>query len=465
MFKKFKEWITGEKEEVIEEIVEIKEDIAEEVEELKEKTSEFIEDKKDDLEEFKEEVVDKKEEVVEEIKEEIEDIKSDIVEKTEDLREGVIDKKEELSENIVEEIKDAKEELSEKTEELIEEVVEKTEEASEKVEDSKEETVDNIGGDKEVIEEKIEEKPVKKGFFQKLLDGLDKTRQDMTSKINSVFSAYHKVDEELFDDLEEILVTADIGINTTMEIIDNLRDKVKENRVTEPEVVRDMLKEEIENTMIANIEDNKLNIEPSPAIILVVGVNGVGKTTTIGKLSNNLKQSGKSVLVAAGDTFRAAAIEQLEEWGNRANVDVISHSEGADPAAVIYDGIQAAKSRKIDVLICDTAGRLHNKKNLMNELNKIFRVVENEYSDATLEVLLVLDATTGQNAILQAKTFKEVVNISGIALTKLDGTAKGGVVIALQSELGIPVKLVGVGEGIDDLQEFDSKDFVEAIFK
>ncbi len=487
MFKKFKEWITGEKEEVIEEIVEIKEDIAEEVEELKEKTSEFIEDKKDDLEEFKEEVVDKKEEVVEEIKEEIEDIKSDIVEKTEDLREGVIDKKEELSENIVEEIKDAKEELSEKTEELIEEVVEKTEEASEKVEDRKdeiieetveikeeiiekvedikEETVEKIEEVKEVIEEKIEEKPVKKGFFQKLLDGLDKTRQDMTSKINSVFSAYHKVDEELFDDLEEILVTADIGINTTMEIIDNLRDKVKENRVTEPEVVRDMLKEEIENTMIANIEDNKLNIEPSPAIILVVGVNGVGKTTTIGKLSNNLKQSGKSVLVAAGDTFRAAAIEQLEEWGNRANVDVISHSEGADPAAVIYDGIQAAKSRKIDVLICDTAGRLHNKKNLMNELNKIFRVVENEYSDATLEVLLVLDATTGQNAILQAKTFKEVVNISGIALTKLDGTAKGGVVIALQSELGIPVKLVGVGEGIDDLQEFDSKDFVEAIFK
>ena len=287
----------------------------------------------------------------------------------------------------------------------------------------------------------------------------------MTAKINSVFSAYHKVDEDLFEDLEEILVTADVGINTTMEIIDNLRDRVKEERVTEPEDVKEMLKEEIARTMESNDMDNKLNIEPSPAIILVVGVNGVGKTTTIGKLSNNLRQEGKKVLVAAGDTFRAAAIEQLEEWGNRANVDIISHAEGADPAAVIYDGIQAAKARKMDVLICDTAGRLHNKKNLMNELNKIFRVVESEYPEAKREVLLVLDSTTGQNAILQAKTFKEVANITGIALTKLDGTAKGGVVIALQSELGIPVKLVGVGEQIDDLQEFNSKDFVEAIFK
>lgn len=438
MFKKLKKWFTGEeelKEEIIEELDEKKENITGDIEEIKEEFEELIEDVKET-----------KEEIVEELKEEFLESKEEIIENVEELKEDLTEIKEE--------------ELEETVEEKLEEIID-SEEEYEEVEIVEEEL-------EELVEETMEineEKPKKKGFFQKLVEGLDKTRQDMTSKINSVFSSYHKVDEELFDDLEEILVTADIGINTTMEIIDNLRDRVKENRVTEPEIVKTMLKEEIEKTMVGNITDNKLNINPSPAIILVVGVNGVGKTTTIGKLSNNLKQDGKSVLIAAGDTFRAAAIEQLEEWGNRANVDVISHTEGADPAAVVYDGIQAAKSRKVDVLICDTAGRLHNKKNLMNELNKIFRVVENEYPEATREVLLVLDATTGQNAILQAKTFKEVSDISGIALTKLDGTAKGGVVIALQSELGIPVKLVGVGEGIDDLQEFNSKDFIEAIFQ
>lgn len=316
-----------------------------------------------------------------------------------------------------------------------------------------------------IEEEQSEEiKQKKPNFFEKLFAGLDKTRKDFTDKIDGILSSYKKIDEELFEDLEEILVTADVGISTTMEIIDNLRDRVKKEKVKDPQEVKELLKEEILNIMTKTENSNLLDIKPSPAVILVVGVNGVGKTTTIGKLSYNLKMEGNKVIIAAGDTFRAAAIEQLEEWGNRSGVDIIAHKEGADPAAVIYDGIQAAKARKSDVLICDTAGRLHNKKNLMDELNKIFRVVEREYPEAKKEVLLVLDATTGQNAISQAKVFKEVANITGVALTKLDGTAKGGVVIALQSELGLPVKLVGVGEGIEDLQIFNAEDFVEAIF-
>lgn len=310
------------------------------------------------------------------------------------------------------------------------------------------------------------EKPVEKklGLFEKLKNGLTKTRKDMSDKIDGILKSYKKIDEELFEDLEEVLISADVGMNTTMKLIDNLRDRVKEDKITDPEGIKVLLKNEIRKLMLDSVNDNELKIEPSPAVILVVGVNGVGKTTTIGKLSNNFKKQGKEVLIAAGDTFRAAAIEQLEEWSNRSGVEFIAHKEGADPAAVIFDGVQAAKARKSDILICDTAGRLHNKSNLMNELNKIFRVVEREYPNATKEILLVLDATTGQNAINQAKTFKEVANITGVALTKLDGTAKGGVIIALQSELKIPVKLVGVGEGIEDLQEFNVEDFVEAIF-
>jgi len=336
-----------------------------------------------------------------------------------------------------------------------------------------EKSIENFSEIKEDVEEIAEIKEnegtesvqeVKKGFFQKLKAGLEKTRKGVTDKIDGVLKSYGKVDEELFDELEEILVTADVGINTAMKIIDRLRDRVREKKVTEPEKIRELLKEEIKEIMNESGLSNRLNTHKSPTVILVVGVNGVGKTTTIGKLSYNLKKSGKKVIMAAGDTFRAAAIEQLEEWSNRAGVDFVKHSEGADPAAVIYDGIQAAKSRKADILICDTAGRLHNKKNLMNELNKIFRVIEREYPEAEKEVLLVLDATTGQNAILQAKEFKEVCNITGVALTKLDGTAKGGVVIAIQSELMLPIKLIGVGEKIDDLQEFNIDDFVEAMF-
>lgn len=314
--------------------------------------------------------------------------------------------------------------------------------------------------------DKNKEEVKKVDFFTKLKNGLSKTRQGVIDKIDNMLKSYGKIDDDLFDDLEEILITADVGVNTTMEIIDNLKEKTRENKITEANDIREILKEEVEN-ILKSVEDSEvdrnLNIEPSPAIILVVGVNGAGKTTTIGKMAWNLKQEGKEVLVAAGDTFRAAAIEQLEEWTNRANVDLVAHQEGSDPAAVIYDGIQAAKARKSDVLICDTAGRLHNKKNLMNELEKIFRVVEREYPEAKKEVLLVVDATTGQNAILQAKVFKEACDITGVVLTKLDGTAKGGVVIALQSELNVPVKLIGIGEGIEDLQPFHTENFIKAL--
>lgn len=392
---------------------------------------------------------------------------------------------EEIQEFIEDEIEEKeKEELVSieiEEEEIVEELIEEVEEAP-KLEfieenlayekDTEEDlnelsidvSIDNI--ESPIVSEVEIEEPAKKkpGFFEKLMSGLTKTRDDISNKIDGILKSYKKIDEELFDDLEEVLVTADVGVNTTMELIDRLRDRVKEEKINEPEEVKNLLKDEIKKLMLESVSDNELNLEPSPALILVVGVNGVGKTTTIGKLSNNFKKQGKKVLIAAGDTFRAAAIEQLEEWGNRAGVEVIAHSEGADPAAVIYDGIQAAKARKTDILICDTAGRLHNKSNLMNELNKIFRIAEREYGDATKEVLLVLDATTGQNAINQAKVFKEVANITGVALTKLDGTAKGGVIIALQAELKIPVKLVGVGEGIEDLQPFIVEDFVEAIF-
>ncbi|MDR7869917.1 MAG: signal recognition particle-docking protein FtsY [Tissierellaceae bacterium] len=362
--------------------------------------------------------------------------------------------------NQIQDNQESLKEVEEKDDNFLEDIVDEIQEVQEEFKEELEELKDDIF---EEIEE-IKEPPKKKGFFDKLITGLTKTRKEMSGKIDSILSVYKKIDDELFDDLEEALVTADVGVNTTMELIDRLKNRVKIEKVNDPSEIKDLLKDEIKTLMRESVEDNKLTIEPSPAVVLVVGVNGVGKTTTIGKLSNNFKTSGKKVLIAAGDTFRAAAIEQLEEWSNRAGVEIISHKEGADPAAVIFDGIHAAKSRKADILICDTAGRLHNKSNLMNELNKIFRVVEREYPEATKEILLVLDATTGQNAINQAKVFKEVANITGVALTKLDGTAKGGVVIALQAELGLPVKLIGVGEGIDDLQPFIVDDFVDAIF-
>lgn len=309
----------------------------------------------------------------------------------------------------------------------------------------------------------VEEEPQKKvNLFERLKQGLTKAKQGITDKIDDVLKSYTKVDEELLEELEEILITADVGVNTTMDIIDKLRDKIKDNKITEPVGVKEELKNIIEE--ILTNENSTLNVEKSPTIILMVGVNGVGKTTTIGKLANRYKQEGKKVLLAAGDTFRAAAIEQLEVWAGRSNVDIIKHQEGADPGAVVFDAIKAAKARKVDLLICDTAGRLHNKANLMNELGKVFKIVDREFPEANKEVLLVVDATTGQNAVVQAKTFKEVADITGIVLTKLDGTAKGGVVLAVKSEIDVPVKLIGVGEKVEDLQDFDAKAFSEALF-
>ncbi|MCZ2846148.1 MAG: signal recognition particle-docking protein FtsY, partial [Candidatus Bathyarchaeota archaeon] len=292
--------------------------------------------------------------------------------------------------------------------------------------------------------------------------GLFKTRQGITEKLDSLLQSYGKIDEDFLEELEEILITSDIGMNTTLKIINRLREEVKVRKIVDTSNIKSVLKEVLEEFLTTS-NTNKLDIEPSPAIILVIGVNGVGKTTSIGKLAFNLKSQGKKVLLAAGDTFRAAAIDQLKIWGDRAGVNVIHHQEGSDPAAIVFDAIQAAKARKIDVLICDTAGRLHNKKNLMNELSKVFKIVSREFPEAKREVLLVLDATTGQNAVQQAKTFKEAADISGIILTKLDGTAKGGVIMSITSELDIPVKLIGVGEAKEDLQPFNSKFFVDAL--
>lgn len=300
-------------------------------------------------------------------------------------------------------------------------------------------------------------------FFQKLKSGLNKTRKTMGRKINQVLGAYVKIDDDLLEDLEDVLISSDLGMETTMEAIDRLREKIVEDEIRDPQEVLPALGEVLQELLDECQLDHSLMTE-KPTVILVVGVNGVGKTTTIGKLSARLKSEGKSVLIGAADTFRAAAIDQVKTWGQRAHVDVVSHSEGADPAAVTFDAVKAAKARDVDVLIIDTAGRLHNKTNLMNELEKISRIIDREYPEAHRENLLVLDATTGQNAISQAKTFNEVTNLSGFVLTKLDGTAKGGVVIGLQRELKVPIKLVGVGEKINDLQYFDSKNFTQALF-
>lgn len=301
------------------------------------------------------------------------------------------------------------------------------------------------------------------GFFSKLKEGLDKTKKGIVDKIDDLFNNYGEIDDELFDELEEILIMADIGMNTTMTLIEKLKEALKERKIKDSALVKDVLKDVMEDVLVEH-NHSTFELPNEPTIIMVIGVNGVGKTTSIGKIAHRLKSEGKSVLIAAGDTFRAAAIEQLKVWGDRVNVPVIHQTEGSDPAAVIFDAIQSAKAKKVDVLICDTAGRLHNKVNLMNELSKVFRVIDREYPNAHKEVLLVLDATTGQNAIQQAKVFNEAAQINGIVLTKLDGTAKGGVVLAINQELSIPVKLIGVGEGIEDLQPFDARAFVHALF-
>lgn len=300
------------------------------------------------------------------------------------------------------------------------------------------------------------------GFFDRLKEGLNKTKSNITGRVDQVLANFTKIDDELFEEIEEVLITADVGTETTLRIIEDLKQKVKLRRITNPLEVKGLLKEELTEIMSKNTGEMKFDTKPS--VIVVIGVNGVGKTTSIGKIANLYKSKGKKVMMAAADTFRAAAIDQLQVWADRTGVDMIKHTEGSDPAAVVFDAIQSAKAKKVDLLICDTAGRLHNKKNLMEELRKIARIVEKELPGADKETLLVLDATTGQNAVSQAKTFKEVADITGIILTKLDGTAKGGIVIAVKSELDIPVRLIGVGEKLDDLQLFDPKEFVEALF-
>ena len=307
----------------------------------------------------------------------------------------------------------------------------------------------------------MEEK--KKGFFSRLVAGLTKTRENIVSGMDSIFSGFSAIDEDFYEELEETLIMGDMGIQTTMSVLEELKKAVKEQHIKDPAQCRQVLIDSIRKKM--DLGENAYEFEHRKSVVLVIGVNGVGKTTSIGKLADQLKSDGKRVILAAADTFRAAAIEQLSEWADRAGVDLIAQKEGSDPAAVIYDAIAAAKSRNADVLICDTAGRLHNKKNLMEELRKMNRIIDKEYPEAYRETLVVLDGTTGQNALVQARQFMEAAPITGIILTKLDGTAKGGIAVAIQSELGIPVKYVGVGEKIDDLQKFSSGDFVNALFQ
>lgn len=299
------------------------------------------------------------------------------------------------------------------------------------------------------------------GFFDKLKQGLSKTKSSFDEKLNNVFSNFRKVDEELLDELEEALIMSDVGVETSTKIITNLRNKIKKEKIEDEQAVKQALRDEIKNVL--EEVDNTLKLETTPSVILVVGVNGVGKTTSIGKIANRLKQDGKKVVVAAADTFRAAAVEQLEIWANRAGCDIVKREEGTDPAAVVYDAVKIAKEKQADVLICDTAGRLHNKKYLMDELVKIKKVIDKELPEASKEVLMVLDATTGQNAKSQVTAFKETVNITGLVLTKLDGTAKGGVVIGIVAENKVPVKFIGIGEQIDDMEIFNSNDFVNAL--
>lgn len=348
------------------------------------------------------------------------------------------------------------------------------EETAEEAEAFLEELTDFVGEalqEEKAEQEDSEEEPVatepqpeekKMGFFAKLKAGLDKTRKNIMGGVDAVLGGFTKIDEDLFEELEEALIMADMGVQTTMNIVENLRKRVKKEHATDPSLIKGMLADEITSILSEGVQEEECL--PSPSVILVIGVNGVGKTTTIGKLASRYKAEGRSVLLAAADTFRAAAIDQLEVWGQRSQIEVIKHEENSDPAAVVFDAVHGARDQKCDLLICDTAGRLHNKKNLMEELRKIGKVIEREYPQAHKEVYLVLDSTTGQNALQQAKLFQEVADITGIILTKLDGTAKGGIVVAIKSELQIPVRYIGVGEGINDLQKFEAKEFAKALF-
>ena len=382
------------------------------------------------------------------------------------------DNDENREETVEEIVRVAVDEIEEETEEtvsedVVTEVVENVRQIEKEVNDDVEKGIgipedDNETEDEVSLEEESQEGP-KKGFFAKLKEGLEKTKKNIFGGIDAVLGGFTKIDDDLFDELEESLIMADLGVDTTLKIIENLKKRVKKEHAEDPALIKGMLEDEITDILVEGAEEEF--IISAPTVILVIGVNGVGKTTTIGKLAANYKSEGKSVLLAAADTFRAAAIDQLKIWGERSKIDVICHEENSDPAAVVFDAVNAAKSRKTDILICDTAGRLHNKKNLMEELKKIAKVISREYPEAATEVFLVLDATTGQNALQQAKLFNEVADITGLVLTKLDGTANGGIVIAIKNELNIPVRYIGVGEGISDLQVFNPAEFSKALFE
>ena len=387
-------------------------------------------------------------------------------EKEEQTPEAVTEEVTEEAESIEEEAKESSEAepMEDTSEESSEaEPMEDTSEESsetEPTEDTSEQNSETESSENESEENSETEK--KQGFFSRLVAGLTKTRDSFVSGIDSIFSGFSSIDDDFYEEIEEILIMGDIGVRATQEILENLQQKVKENHIKQPEECKELLIQSIKEQM--EVGETAYRFEHEKSVVLVVGVNGVGKTTSVGKLAGKLKAQGRKVVLAAADTFRAAAGAQLEEWAHRAGVDMIGGQEGADPAAVVYDAVAAAKARKADVLLCDTAGRLHNKKNLMEELKKINRIIDKEYPDAFRETLVVLDGTTGQNALAQAKQFMEVADITGIILTKMDGTAKGGIAVAIQSELGIPVKYIGVGETIDDLQKFDSEQFVDALF-
>lgn len=394
--------------------------------------------------------------------------------KGKEYRDNVND--EDREETVEEIVRVAVDEIEEETEEpvgkdVVTEVVENVRQIEKEVNDDVEKRIGLPDEDNETVDEVSleEESPVKepeevkKGFFAKLKEGLEKTKKNIFGGIDAVLGGFTRIDDDLFDELEESLIMADLGVDTTLKIIENLKKRVKKEHAEDPALIKGMLEDEITDILVEGAEE-EFKISP-PTVILVIGVNGVGKTTTIGKLAANYKSEGKSVLLAAADTFRAAAIDQLKIWGERSKIDVICHEENSDPAAVVFDAVNAAKSRKTDILICDTAGRLHNKKNLMEELKKIAKVISREYPEAATEVFLVLDATTGQNALQQAKLFNEVADITGLVLTKLDGTAKGGIVIAIKNELNIPVRYIGVGEGISDLQIFNPAEFSKALFE
>lgn len=450
---------TDDEVEVVEESVDETETIAEEVSEIEE-IENAVEKEEVAVENTVEEIKEEEQAVVEEVKEvenAVEKVENEVEENpTESTTEDIVEEVTKENDTTVEEV-----EIKEITTEENN-VVEKTE-VEEAVQEIPEENVEPVEVEETeevaVGEQPTEEKP--KGFFAKIKAGLSKTRNNIISSVENVLSAFTKIDEDLYEELEEALIMADIGVETSLYIIEKLREKVKDEKIHDPAEVKGAIIRVI--TEILEKDDEPFEL-PHPSVVLVIGVNGVGKTTTIGKLTHNYMENGKTVLLAAADTFRAAAIDQLQVWADRNNAQLIKHQENSDPGAVVYDAVQAAKARNTDILICDTAGRLHNKKNLMEELRKISKIVNKEYPDAKVETLLVLDATTGQNALQQAKLFKEVADITGLVLTKLDGTAKGGIVLAIKHEMNIPVRYIGVGEQMDDLQEFNSKDFAKALF-